>query len=322
MAVKHGKIVIIGAGFVGSAMLNAVLRMNIGNHIVIINRNRERALGEVLDASHTTAFAYCPNVKIEVGDYADCADAQLIIMTAGPSIKPGNTGNRMILLRENARIMREVMEKITAHTREAVIIIVSNPVDVLVYMAHSEFGYPREKVIGTGTLIDTARFNKILGDICGVDAKNVVGFVLGEHGPHSFVAWDTVNIAGLPFRDFEAKFGLEQKLDKEELMRATKSVGLNIVELKGYTSSGVALSACRIAAAIAHNERCVIPASVTLCGEYGQKNVAFSVPCVISDQGVDLVLELELDNEARQELDACAGYLKGRIREIEESRDV
>jgi Malate/lactate dehydrogenases len=316
MIIKHGKVVIIGAGFVGSAVLNAVLRMKIGNHIVMVNRSRERALGEVLDASHTTAFAYSPNVRIEVGSHDDCADAQLIIMTAGPSIKPGNTANRMVLLNENAKIMREVMSEISSRTREAILIIVSNPVDILVYIAQSEFNYPREKVIGTGTLIDTARFNKVLGDICGVDAKNVVGFVLGEHGPHSFVAWDSVNIAGIPFSEFEAKFGLSQKLDKAELMQTWKSVGLNIVELKGYTSSGVALSACRIAAAIANNEKCVIPAAVTLNGEYGISGVAFSMPCVVSENGVDRVLELELDPEAQKALNECAAYLKEMIAQV------
>ena len=315
MAVKFGKIVIIGAGFVGSAILNAVLRVNIANHIVIINRNYEKALGEALDASHTTAFAYSSNVAIEVGDYSDCADAQLIIMAAGPSIKPGNTSDRMVLLKQNTAIMREVMQKISAVTSDAIVIIVSNPVDIMVHTAQCCYDYPREKIIGTGTLIDTARFNKILGDICGVDAKNVTGFVLGEHGANAFVPWDTVNIAGIPFNDFERKFGLSHKLNKDEIIAKVKAVGLNIVELKGYTSSGVALSACRIAAAIVQNEKCVIPVSVNLCGEYGLEQVALSVPCVISEHGVDRVLELDLDPKSQTELDKCAAYLKERIAE-------
>ena len=318
MPCKCGKMVIIGAGFVGSAVLNAVLRMNIANEIVLIDVNREKAEGEVLDASHTTAFAYSTNVDIRVGDYADCADAQLIVMTAGPSIKPGESsgaGDRMRLLTQNAKVMRAVMAEITAVTREAVLIIVTNPVDVLVHIAQSEFNYPREQVIGTGTLVDTARFNKILGDRCGVDAKNVTGFVLGEHGAHAFVHWDTVNIAGIPFQEFEQEFHLKERLDKAAIMEQVRSVGLRILELKGYTSAGVAISVCRIAAAIVHNERCVIPVCIALQGEYGHANVALSVPCIISARGIEQVLELKLDEPSRGALKQCADYLKKMIAE-------
>lgn len=316
MAVKFGKMVIIGAGFVGSAVLNAVLRMGIVNTIVVVDTNENKALGETLDASHTTAFVFSPNVTIRVGDYSDCADAQIIIMTAGPSIKPGATDGRMVLLRQNTSIMRDVMGKIASVTKDAVVIIVSNPVDNLVYAAQSGFGYPREKIIGTGTLVDSARFNKILGDICGVDAKNVNGFVLGEHGEHGFVPWNTVNVAGIPFLDLPEKFGLDGPLDKEKLLAQVKGVGFDILELKGYTSSGVALSACRIAASVIHNERCVLPLCVTLSGQYGIDDVAFSMPCVLSENGVDRVLEFDLEDAAREALFRCAAYLRDKNREI------
>lgn len=313
MSIKFGKMVIVGAGNVGAAVLNSILRMNILNDIVIINRNQDKALGEVLDASHTTAFAYSANASIRVGDYSECKDAQMIVITSGPSIKPGNSRDRMILLNQNVEIMCNIMEEITKYTREAIIINVSNPLDILVYIAHERYHYPKEKIIGTGTLLDTARFNKVIGDACGVDAKNVTGFVLGEHGANAFIPWNTVNIVGIPFDDFNTQFNLKKKLEKEVLLEEVKTVGLNIVELKGHTSSGVALSACRIAAAVVRNEKCVIPVSVVLDGQYGYDQVALSLPCIVSQNGIDRILEVPLDDPARKDLEKCVAYLKDVI---------
>jgi len=295
MKIKYGKLVIIGAGNVGTAILNSILRMNVVNDI---------------DASHTTAFAYSANASVRVGDYEDCADAQIIIMTAGPSIKQGTSRDRMVLLEQNISIMCQTMENITKYTKEAIIINVSNPLDVLVYVAQTKFDYPREKIIGTGTLLDTARFNKMLGDICGVDAKNVTGFVLGEHGATAFIPWNTVNIVGIAFDDFEKQFDLQEKIDKDKVLKEMKNVGLDILELKGYTSSGIALSACRLVAAIMRNEKCVVPVSVVLHGQYGISDVALSLPCIISEHGIDRVLELPLDQQGRKDLEHCAGHLK------------
>lgn len=316
MNIKVGKMVIIGAGNVGAAVLNSILRMNLLNDIVIINRNKDKALGEVLDASHTTAFAYSANASIRVGDYSDCADAQIIVITAGPSIKPGNSRDRMVLLNQNVEIMCDTMAKITAYTKEAIIINVSNPLDVLVYIAHHKFDYPKEKIIGTGTLLDTARFNKVIGDACGVDAKNVTGFVLGEHGAHAFIPWNTVNIVGIPFDQFSHQFQLAKALDKQALLEEVKTVGLNIVELKGHTSSGVALSACRIAAAVIRNEKCVIPVSVVLDGQYGYHQVAMSLPCVVSENGIDRILEVPLDKDAQKDMENCVSFLKSVIDQL------
>ena len=182
--ISYGKIVLIGAGHVGSAILDSLLRMNLADEIVVINRNEKKALGVVLDASHTTAFAYSANANIRVGTYEDYKDAQIIINTAGPSIQPGNSRDRMVLLQTNVQVMKEIMTQITTYTRSAIIINVSNPMDILTYIAQKEFNYPRNLLIGTGTLLDTARFNKMLADLCGVDAKNVTGFVLGRTRRH------------------------------------------------------------------------------------------------------------------------------------------
>ena len=313
---NYGKIVLIGAGHVGSAILDSILRMNLADEIVVINRNEKKALGVVMDASHTTAFAYSSNTSIRVGGFEECADAQIIINTAGPSIQPGNSRDRMVLLQTNVTVMRETMEKITAYTRDAILINVSNPMDILTYIAQKKFDYPANKIFGTGTLLDTARFNKMLGDLCGVDAKNVTGFVLGEHGSTSFIPWNTVNIVGVPFDEFEKQFELKEKLDKEKLLHDTKVIGLDIVELKGYTSSGVALSACRLIGSIVRNEKSVVPVSTVVSGQYGMNGVAMSLPCVISKNGIDRILEVPLDEEGKRDLEKCYHYLKSTIESV------
>ena len=261
---NYGKIVLIGAGHVGSAILDSILRMNLADEIVVINRNEKKAQGVVLDASHTTAFAYSSNTNIRVGGFEECEDAQIIINTAGPSIQPGNSRDRMVLLQTNVEVMRETMKKIVSYTRDAILINVSNPMDILTYIAQHEFRYPMNKIFGTGTLLDTARFNKMLADICKVDAKNVTGFVMGEHGGTCFIPWNCVNIVGIPFSEFQSQFELEEPIDKEKLLHEVKVSGLDIVELKGYTSSGIALSVCRLVGAIMRNEKAVVPVSTVL----------------------------------------------------------
>ena len=321
MAISYGKLAIIGAGKVGSAVLNSVLRMNIIDDIVVINRNRDKALGEVLDASHTTAFAYSANARIRVGDYEDLSDAHIIVMTAGPSILPGNH-DRNTLLRKNIEVMDGVMQQITRYTREAILVIISNPLDILTYYFQKKYQYPAGKIFGTGTLLDTARFNKMLGDECGVDAKNVVGFVLGEHGSTSFIPWNTVNIVGVPFDQLAEKFGLDHPIDREALLQETKKIGPQIVDLKGYTSSGVALAACRIIGAIVRNEHCVVPVSTVMQGQYGYRDVAMSLPCVLSKEGISQIVEVPLDEEGLRDLKISHDQLRGLIDSVGEPEPV
>ena len=282
---------------------------------------KPQVLGEVLDASHTTAFAYSANARIRVGDYEDLSDAHIIVMTAGPSILPGNH-DRNTLLRKNIEVMDGVMQQITRYTREAILVIISNPLDILTYYFQKKYQYPAGKIFGTGTLLDTARFNKMLGDECGVDAKNVVGFVLGEHGSTSFIPWNTVNIVGVPFDQLAEKFGLDHPIDREALLQETKKIGPQIVDLKGYTSSGVALAACRIIGAIVRNEHCVVPVSTVMQGQYGYRDVAMSLPCVLSKEGISQIVEVPLDEEGLRDLKISHDHLRGLIDSVGEPEPV
>jgi L-lactate dehydrogenase len=298
----RNKVVIIGAGMVGAAVLNSILTLNLLAEVVIIDKNSGKAKGEALDASHTTSFAYSPNVSVKSGDYEDCRDAQIIIMTAGPSMKPGEKLDRMILADINVKVMKEVMDSITQYTKEAIIIIVTNPVDVVTYFAQTNFDYPKEKIIGTGTLLDTARLRRILALKYLVDTKNVHGYILGEHGLSAFVAWSLVNIAGIPANKLNEHFNDTDALDYDAILQETKSVGTDILQLKGYTSSGIAMSVSRLVKAILLNELSILPVSTTLEGEYGITDTALSIPCVISNEGISRRLEVPLSEVELQQL--------------------
>jgi len=317
MAIQRGKIIIIGAGHVGSAILNALLGMNLAKEIVLINLDRGQALGEVLDASHTLAFSYTAGCMIRVGDYEDCRDAQIIINTAGPSIHPGEKQDRMSLLKENLSVITQVMDGVTRYTRDAVFINVTNPCDVLTYYCMKKYDYPREQCLSTGTLLDTARFCKMLADRLKIDAKSVTGFVLGEHGGTAFIPWNTVNIAGIPYDRFTDQFGLKTPIDREEMIRSVKSSGLDIIELKGYTSSGIALTVCRVVSAILFNSHSVLPLCVIPQGEYGLENVAMSLPCILGEKGIEKILTIPLDEDAERGMRACDEYLRSVIHNID-----
>ncbi|OCN03969.1 L-lactate dehydrogenase [Erysipelotrichaceae bacterium MTC7] len=315
MPIQEGKVVIIGAGMVGSATLSAVLREAVVNEIVLIDMNTDKAQGEVLDASHTTAFAYSSNVNIHTGDYSECEDAHIIIMSAGPSITKDNVMDRSLLLNKNIAVMDDVMKNITKYTREAIIIVISNPLDALVYYGQSAFDYPRHKMIGTGTLLDTARLRKIIGENCGVDSKNVHGYVLGEHGESAFVTWSDVNISGIPFEDLNTTFGTNLK--KKEIYNEMRSVGFDILQLKGYTNIGVAAACARIVKCIVLNEKSVLPISSVPDGAYGISDVALSLPCIVGSEGIDRILEIPLTIAERACLERSTTKLKEENAKIE-----
>lgn len=316
MPMNEGKVVIIGAGMVGSATLNAVLMLNLVNELVIIDQNENRAKGEALDASHTTAFAYSTNANIRAGTYEDCKDASIIVMTAGPSIKPGEKMDRQILAQKNVDIMTSVMGQIIRYTHDAIIITVTNPVDVVTYCAQKRFYYPKERIMGTGTLLDTARFRQMIAKECKIDSKNVHGYVLGEHGQSSFIPWNLVNVSGVPFEELQNTFDLSEPLNREELYQNTKNVGFDILQLKGYTSSGIAMSVCRIIKAIILNERCILPVSTVLEGEYGIQDVALSVPCVMGREGISRIVNVPMQEEELKQLQACAESLDAMLHNV------
>lgn len=313
--INKGKVVLIGAGMVGAATLNALLMQNLFSDVAVIDLDRDRAEGEVLDARHTTAFTYSANANIHAGDYEECKDAAIIVMTAGPSIQAGEM-DRQLLAQKNVDVMTKVMGEVTRYTKEAVLITVTNPVDVVTYCAQQRFDYPIQRVIGTGTLLDTARMRQIIARQCDVDSKNVHGYVFGEHGKAAFIPWSLVDIAGVPVDQLQHVLQLPTAIDKDEVLRQTKDVAFEIVQKKGYTNSGIAMSVCRLARAIVLNERCVLPVSTVLQGTYGIRDVALSVPNIITRDGVRCALEIPLQPSDRQALHESAQTLSRTLRSV------
>lgn len=310
------KVCIVGAGMVGSATMISVLNTGLVAEIVMIDRNEKKAEGEALDAFHTTSFTYMPNVLIRKGTYVDCKDAQIIIMTAGPSIKPGDTPDRRTLTKTNAEVTRSVMKEITSYTKEAIIIFVSNPVDIVTFVAQNEFDYPKHKIIGTGTLLDTARMRRIIGEHFLVDTKNVHGYILGEHGSTAIATWSLCNIGGIPLAECSEKFQ-KDPLNQEEVLREVVGAGIQILMKKGYTNYGIAETVARLVKAITLNELSVLPVSTTLQGEYHIHNVALSVPCIIGQHGIESILDIPLTPIEEKSLQDSAASLRKTMEEFD-----
>ena len=307
------KITVIGAGMVGSAVVNSLLNLEMIAEIVLIDSNRNKARGESLDASHTTSHDYSANVRVHEGGYEHCADSQVIVVTAGPSAKPGGTTSRLDLARINIGVIDEVMKNITAHTKDAILIFVTNPVDIITYVAQNRYGYPKEKILGTGTMLDTARFRRILAQHFLVDTKNVQGYILGEHGQSAFATWSLLNVAGVPVDALESVFGEESRIDRAAVLEEVKAVGTEILQLKGFTNYGIASGVARLVKAILLNELSVLPVSTTLQGEYGLRNVALSLPCILSMDGILRTLPVPLSEEELGLLHESATVLRGHL---------
>ena len=316
MKLIKNKIVIVGAGMVGSATLSSLLTLGMSAEIVIIDANETKAQGEALDVSHTTAFPYMPNVRIHAGGYEECKDAQIIIITAGPSVKPGEDFDRLNLASKNVSVVKQIMASITKYTKEAIIIIVTNPVDILTYVAQNYFDYPKSKIIGTGTLLDTARFRRILAERYLVDTKNVNGYILGEHGGSAFATWSLVNIAGIPVNEFNKVLGMDIPFNRDEILNEVKDIGKEVVILKGFTNYGVAGAVNRLVKSILLNELSIMPVSTTLQGEYGISDVALSLPSILSSDGIKKTLAISLAKDEVDALQYSANYLKQVLKDI------
>lgn len=317
MSRKNSKLVIVGVGNVGSAVLNCALSLNLASEIAVIDIKDKKAYGEALDSSHALPYSPGSNVNIHSGDFAECSDADVIIIAAGPSILPEEAcKDRLALAGKNVAVMKEVMTSIVRYTKEAVIIMITNPLDIMVYYAQNFFGYPKNKIFGTGTTLETARFKSIIANHYGLDPKNVHGYILGEHGNSAFAAWSLVSIAGLPAGKLDEYFPAGQPLDRDKTAAGVIDIAYDVLNSKGWTNSGIAMAACRIARSVIFNERSIFPVSTTLEGEYGLTDVALSLPCVVGAEGIRRRLEVPLAGDELDKLKASASHLKNVIQSV------
>ena len=312
---KSRKVVIVGAGAVGSTFAYTLAQRGLADEIALLDANHELAKGQVLDLAQGQAFF--PSVMIRDGQPSDYADAALIVITAGAKQKPGES--RLELVRRNAAIVESLIDEIVRQNSHAVVLIVSNPVDILTYVAHKRSGWPRGRIIGSGTVLDSARFRHLLSQHCGVDVHNVHAHIMGEHGDSEFAAWSITNMAGTPIDQF---CSICQRCDDWDAVRRTiahqvKHSAYHIIDYKGATWFAVALALTQIAAAILRNQHSVLTVSAVLEGEYGLSGVSLGVPSVVSSKGIEQVLEVKLPPDEQRALEKSADTLREIIANLE-----
>jgi L-lactate dehydrogenase len=314
---RRRKVVVVGAGAVGSTFCYALAQSGLVSEIALIDKNDNLAQGQILDLSH--GRPYYPSLALHVGKASDYAEASVIVITAGAAQRPGES--RLDLLKKNAAIVGEIMGEIAQQNSSAIIVIVSNPVDVLTYVALKQSGWQRGRVIGSGTVLDSARFRYLLSEHCGVDIHNVHAYILGEHGDSEFAAWSMTHVAGIPI---DAYCPICHKCDDWITERTTieervRNSAYHIIDYKGATWFGVGMALVRTVEAILRDQRSVLTVSTLLDGEYGIRDVCLSVPCIVSQNGVEEILECQLPEEELRQLAASGEILKNAIAKLNQS---
>jgi L-lactate dehydrogenase len=304
------KLSVIGMGAVGTELVSLLMNLSGATEIVAVDKSREKSEAEMWDFAHTTAFTYAKNPDLVVGDYADTAGSDVVVITAGAQIQKGQSRDAIVGI--NADLIKPIIGEVERYSPQAVVIIVTNPVDVITEVALRHSSYPRTRLISAGTLVDSARFMRILSDHVKIDPKNIFGYVLGDHGSSCFIPWSICNVCGLDIDSYCRLNGLPL-IDKEKVRQQVINAGFEIFNRKGNTNHGIAAGVFRIIRAIEANERSVLPVGVKLEGEYGLDDVVISVPCVIGRSGVDRILNYTFTDEEQQAFQASTQHLRSMI---------
>ncbi|MDN0064436.1 L-lactate dehydrogenase [Collinsella ihumii] len=304
--VNDRKVAVVGCGFVGSSSAFALMQSGLFSEMVLIDVDRARAEGEALDISHGAPFAH--PMRIYAGDYEDAADAAIIVVTAGAAQKPGET--RLDLVNKNVAIYRSIIPRIREVGFEGILLIVSNPVDVLTYAAIKMSGLPESRVIGSGTVLDTARLQEALGDHLGVDPRDVEAYIIGEHGDSELAVWSSADVAGVPLEDFcEMRGHFDHEATEARIVDEVRHAAYEIIARKYATYYGIAMSVQRLCRAIMGDEKCILPVSSLMVGEYGLSDIAISMPTIIGRGGIECRVPISLDDEELGELHRSAAAL-------------
>jgi len=301
---KKTRIVVIGVGAVGSTTAYTLLLRGRMDELVLIDSNKEKAIGDALDMNHGLPFL--GKTKVWAGSYEDCSEADIIIITAGASQRPGE--RRIDLLKRNVTIFESITDEVLKHNKDGILLIASNPVDIMSFFTWKKSGWPVQRVIGSGTLLDSARFRYLIGDKLGIDSRSVHAHIIGEHGDSELPLWSLANIAGS-----EILLGQDER---EEIFASTRDAAYRIIEAKGATYYAIALALDRICTAILKNEAAVLNVSTLLRDYHGVSDVYLGVPCVIDRNGVKETLALAINHNEKLLLHKSAEKLKAIIQSI------
>ena len=305
--VNPRKAAVIGCGFVGSATAFTLMQSRLFSELVLLDVNMEKADGEAKDIAHGIPFA--GQMKIYAGTYDDAADAAIIIITAGANQKPGET--RLDLVQKNTAIYQTIIPEIVKRDFGGILLIVSNPVDILTYVALKLSGLPENRVLGSGTVLDTARLKYALGEHLGVDSRSVHSFIIGEHGDSEIAAWSSTNVSGIPLNDFcEMRGHFNHDAAMDAIAEKVKNSAYEIISKKQATYYGIAMSVKRICECIVRNERSILPVSAMMHGEYGIEDITLSMPAIVGIGGVETHVPIALSEEEAEKLVESAKKLK------------
>ncbi len=308
--INNRKVAVIGCGYVGASSAFAIMQSGLFSEMVLIDSNEDKAEGEALDISHGLPFA--KPMQIYAGTYDDISDASLIILAAGANQKPGET--RLELVNKNVGIFKSIIPQITSRNKDAILLVVANPVDILTYTAARLSGYPENRVFGSGTVLDSARLKYLLGEHLDVDSRSVHAFIIGEHGDSEIAAWSSANVSGIQINQFcEMRGFFKHKESMKNIVEDVKNSAYEIINKKQATYYGIAMSVKRICEAIVRDEKSILPVSSIQHGNFGIYNVALSMPVIIGKDGVESDVPIKLNENEQTALRRSADTLKDVI---------
>ena len=311
--INRQKVAIIGCGFVGAACAFALMQSGMFSEMVLIDVDKSRAEGEAMDISHGVPFA--KPAKIYAGDYDDIRDASIIVITAGANQKPDET--RLDLVHKNVKIFQSIIPQIREREYGGILLVVSNPVDILTYVAAKLSGFTENRVIGSGTVLDTARLKRAVAEHLTVDSRSVHAFIIGEHGDSEIAAWSGANISGIPLSDFcELRGHYKHAENTTRIAENVKNSAYEIIEKKQATYYGIAMSVKRICEVILRDEKSILPVSSMMYGEYGISDVALSMPAIVGKNGVETKVPIPLSDEELNHLQQSASMLRDVLDEV------
>ena len=312
---KSRKVVIVGAGAVGSGFAFALAQSGIAEEIVMVDVNADLAKGQALDLAHGAPFYRPVNIHADVAPDA-YRNAAIVVVTAGKA-QAGPEQSRLELMQINAKIVTSIVVAVQAVNPDAIVLIATNPVDILTHVARLRTNWPRGRILGSGTVLDSARFRWLLAEHCGISPQNIHASILGEHGDSEFAAWSLVHVGGLPMDDY---CSVCRKCDfihrRPQILEQVRRSAYHIIGYKGSTSFGVAMALTQIVRAILRNERRVMTVSAPLEGEYGLDDVTLGIPCVVGAGGIEDIIEARLTPEEMQELAHSAQILKDNVAQL------
>lgn len=308
------KVAIIGCGFVGSASAFSIMQSGLFSEMVLLDADKNKAEGEALDISHGLPFA--KPMKIYAGDYDDITDASIVVITAGANQKPDET--RLDLVHKNVAIFKSILAQIKKRDCKGLLLVVANPVDILTYTTLKLSGFPENRVLGSGTVLDSARLKYNLGQHLSVDSRSVHAFIIGEHGDSEIAAWSSANVSGVPINDFcEMRGHFKHEESMQTIAENVKKSAYEIIAKKKATYYGIAMSVKRICEAIVRDEKSILPVSGLMHGEYGIDDVVLSMPAIVGRNGIEAKVPIDLSEAEIAKLKESAATLKNVLNEID-----